>query len=154
MKCWFIPIICHFIVLQELLRFIKISTISSWVDPAIFTHLVDSSKVLLEFCIWSFILHVYVNYFVIGECNLIWATPRCLHFLLWPHYVQRNDCWVCLFIAFLLSIHLSEVYTSRPESAHMTSLFLLSIPAIEKHFWNVKQIPINFEVGIMHLALS
>jgi hypothetical protein len=39
-------------------------------------------------------------------------------------------------------------------SVQMTSLVLLSIPALEKHRWNEKQISMNFETGNLCQALA
>jgi hypothetical protein len=62
-------------------------------------------------------------------------------------------------------IHMWKVKTKpdqrrslREESAcasmQMTSLILLSIPALEKHRRNVEQIPVNFETGNLHQVLA
>ena len=54
-----------------------------------------------------------------------------------------------------LNVHsLSETVDNQPiKEDSWTSLVLLSIPALEKHRWNIKQIAINFETGLNHLHL-
>ena len=39
----------------------------------LFPHLIDSSKALLGFWIWTLVSQVDDSYFGIGECSVIWA---------------------------------------------------------------------------------